>query len=54
MKTPDCLDNAIQEATQDEDEQRKIKELCSRWFVYGEQIALEIDTNKQTCIVKNA
>ncbi len=51
MKTPDCLDYAIQEATQDENEQRKIRELCSKWFEYGECVTLIVDTDKNTCRV---
>lgn len=28
-----------------------IKEICQKWFQYGEMVTLEIDTDKMTCVV---
>jgi hypothetical protein len=59
MKTPDVLDEPIREtceaATSDEREQgyfeSEIKEICNRWFEYGEYLTVEVDTDKKTCRV---
>lgn len=49
MKTPDCLDNATEEFS--EEEREEIKKLASRWFQYGEYVTLELDTEKETLVV---
>lgn len=35
-----------------EKRKEKILELCSRWFEYGEYLTVEVDTEKETCVVK--
>jgi hypothetical protein len=30
---------------------RKVQELCSTWFSYGEYLTVEIDTEAKTCTV---
>jgi hypothetical protein len=30
---------------------KKISELCSTWFQYGEYLTVEIDTDAKTCVV---
>ena len=61
MKCPDALDRAIDDAVEnrhpkeDAEELREyLKELCSRWFLYGEVIKLEIDTDLDSCMVLDA
>ena len=66
MKDPDVLTDCIKEAVDklsidglDKEEIECIKEhriektidLCTKWFKYGEYINLEIDTEKETCVV---
>lgn len=29
----------------------KIKAICSKWFEYGEYLTVEIDTDKEACVV---
>lgn len=64
MKTPDALEFAIKDAVnaeaynlndpygdeKDELEQR-VKNLCKKWFKYGETVTLIIDTDKESCEV---
>lgn len=68
MKDPDTLTDAIREAVEaevesmkvDDDEFesiveircRKVAEICAKWFRYGEYLAVEIDTDAKTCVVK--
>lgn len=49
MKTPDCLYYAAH-ALNGEDREKFFK-LCEKWFLYGEVVKLEVDTEKGTCIV---
>lgn len=51
MKCPDALDQAINEATSTTQEEAEIKNLCDKWFKWGEYVTLEIDTEAGTCIV---
>lgn len=57
MKTPDALDNAIEEeiASASEDEKEILKadalEIAEKWFKWNEIVTLEIDTDKKTCVV---
>lgn len=66
MKTPDSLNNAIEQACEDEigghyddelkDEEfnrmvEQTKKLAKKWFRYNELVTLVIDTEKRTCIV---
>lgn len=68
MKTPNILDsikkqvesNIISELLDYEKEEflenqiEKAKELSEKWFKYEEYLTVEIDTEKETCIVKEA
>lgn len=53
MKSPDAFDDAIHEAlkvcTRESDEE--IREICKKWFRYGEYLTVEIDTKEKTCKV---
>jgi len=49
MKTPDCLHYALGDC--DEDDKVHIETLCERWFQYGENVTLEVDTAEATCKV---
>jgi len=66
MKDPDTLHDAIMEAVEEsmdgdlpEDEaeavaelrQKKVTEICSKWFAYGEYLVVEIDTDEMSCVV---
>lgn len=35
-----------------EKRKEKVLELCSKWFEYGEYLRVEVDTEKETCIVE--
>ena len=48
MKTPDCLDYATEDLS--EEEREEIKKLASRWFRYEECVTLELDTETQTLV----
>lgn len=62
FKTPDALEHAINDAIEAEGEKignsereemiEEIKDMASRWIKYGECITVEIDTEEQTCVVK--
>jgi hypothetical protein len=56
MKTPDCVDDAIRDAREaDPDiDEGEIKEVCSKWFEYGEYLYVEVDTSKKTARVLEA
>jgi hypothetical protein len=51
MKTPDALQHAIEDATDDSDARIKMEDLASEWMEYGEYITVEFDTDKKTCVV---
>ncbi len=67
MKDPDALDIAIDDAIQDDesllelakDEQKaaigvrkqRMRDVCKRWFEYGEYIRIEIDVEAGTATV---
>jgi hypothetical protein len=66
MKDPDTLYDSIKDALKgelasiaDDDEREmlaehrygKVRELCSKWFRYGEYLTVEIDTDACTCVV---
>ena len=55
MKTPYGLDYALDDScgSDDEYDEEKIaaRKVAERWFQYGECVTLEIDTEKETCIV---
>ena len=58
MKTPDAVTNALEytdfsyipEENRDSESER-IYKLCKKWFQYGECVTLEVDTEKETCVV---
>ena len=43
--SPDERDAVIEER------QEKVRELCNKWFEYGEYLRVEIDTEAKTCTV---
>jgi hypothetical protein len=59
MKTPDAVDHALAAHGLDESlsiakhfkKREEIRELCRRWFRFGEVVVLEIDTKAKTCTV---
>lgn len=65
LKDPDTLYDAINDAVAEietglsasetdaikEVRKKEYKELSKKWFEYGEYVTLEIDTEKETCIV---
>ena len=66
MKTPDALDQAVQEAVlavpmsgdnstdiycQQVDRMIEVEHICEKWFECGEYLTVEIDTDAQTCTV---
>lgn len=63
LKTPDTIDTDITKAVNDsqsdndynseiyEEEMENAWRLCSRWFRHGELLTVEIDTDKETCVV---
>lgn len=66
MKDPDCVYDAVQDAMKDlkidgvsEDEMVELREkreeqtrdLCDKWFEYGEYLTVEVDTEAKTCTV---
>lgn len=62
MKCPDAFDIAAKYAILDDnpgisdidlaEQTSATKDVCAKWFRYGEQVTLEIDTEAGTCIVK--
>lgn len=70
MKDPDTLADSIAEAVKEQllssglpqheqdliadDRQEKVYDQCTKWFRYGEYLAVEIDTEAGTCTVKEA
>lgn len=69
MKDPDVLRDAIEDAVRetlngiaDKDEQAailevrcdKVAEIAAKWFMYGEYLSVEIDTDKETITVLDA
>ncbi len=67
MKDPDTLHDAITDALKgdltlrgfDPEEleavtevrRRKLEDVCSTWFKYGEYLTVEVDTDERTCTV---
>lgn len=67
MKNPDALDDAIVYAVTKSTEgmdispaerkaiqevrREEAREICQRWFEYGEYLRVEIDTEAKTCVV---
>ena len=67
MKDPGTLHDAVNEAVREElaslglhpDEvdlvadsrSERVRNICEKWFKYGEYLEVEIDTEKQTCLV---
>lgn len=51
MKTPDCVENSINDIGLNEQEKSNVEDICARWFRYGETVQLEIDTDKKSCTV---
>jgi hypothetical protein len=49
FKTPDVIDYAIEDLS--EDEKEIAKTACEKWVEYGECINVTIDTDTETCIV---
>lgn len=60
----DCISEAVNDASLDWDNVEKefledeiynqteeFKELCKKWFKYGEYITVEIDTEAKSCVV---
>jgi len=50
FKTPDVVDESIQEI-ENQEEAVMVSNLARKWIQYGEYITVEIDTEKETCIV---
>ena len=50
FKTPDVLDYVLDDL--DEADAEEIKEKLSKWIKYGENLAVEFDTDKMTATVK--
>lgn len=50
MKSPDALDFAIENDITIEDKV-SVRELCEKWFRFGEYVELEVDTEAETCKV---
>ena len=53
LKTPDAVENAIEDIM-DLDEREKARELCSKWFRWGECVSIGIDTKEGTATVIEA
>lgn len=67
MKDPDTLDDAISDAVIRSTEgmditpaerkaiqevrREEVREVCARWFEYGEYLRVEVDTEAKTCVV---
>ena len=55
MKTPDGLNTALNESCGDDDEYysevQDAYQAAQKWFRWDEIVTLEIDTEKETCIV---
>lgn len=51
MKTPDALQYAIEDATDDLELRSKMEDFASEWMKHGEYITVEFDTDKKTCVV---
>jgi hypothetical protein len=52
MKNPDALEKAVKAAAgKSHVEQEKLYKLASRWFLWGEILCVEIDTEAETCTV---
>lgn len=52
FKTPDVVDNTIENLGVEPDEQEAIyKQVVSKWFKYGEYVTIEVDTNADTATV---
>lgn len=49
IKSPESLHYVCQDLT--EDEAARLKEVARKFFKYDENLTLEIDTEKETCIV---
>jgi hypothetical protein len=49
FKTPDALHYAMEDLTSEEKD--AMEELASRWIQYQECVTVEIDTEKETCVV---
>lgn len=67
LKDPDTLYDAIDDSlaslsvdglSEEEleavrkERKESIRDLCSKWFEYGEYLTVEVDTEKEPCIVK--
>ncbi len=58
LKTPDALEMAIEDATDavpgdDDREDLKVAayKAAIRWFSHGEALTVELDTDRNTCVV---
>ncbi len=51
MKTPDCCSRAIEQLQNQDIDTYEIEKMLKRWFDWGECVTLEIDTEKETCVV---
>lgn len=51
MKTPDALQYAIEEASDDPELRSQMEDLASEWMKYGEYITVEFNTDTKTCTV---
>jgi len=50
FKTPDVVDEAVKEI-ESQEEAAIVNNLACKWIDYGEYITVEIDTEKETCVV---
>ena len=49
FKTPDAVEDAIQDLP--EEEQEAAKQVCDAFVEYGEYLRVEVDTKRATCKV---
>jgi hypothetical protein len=51
MKTPDALQYAIEDATDDPKLRIQMEDFASQYVSSGEYLTVEFDTEKKTCVV---
>jgi hypothetical protein len=51
MKTPDALQYAIEDATDDPDARIEMEDFASKYVSSGEYLTVEFDTEEKTCVV---
>ena len=51
MKTPDVLESVIDADMPAGVDTLELRNLCKKWFKYGELLTVEIDVEAETCTV---